>query len=398
MAHALRFSCLAALAASALVGAGGGCLGSDPATGGNDAAVVPGVDGAAPSPDLSAGSDTCFPATTMIDTRGAPGAGAAYPKPTLSWACVGNTFVVDTNGITPYTFVQTTPNALAAKALHRVIPLHASPAANATSLPMGYVGFAVNGMTFYSPSEAAQPANQAYGDPVYNSLLDECMGHTSPNDYHYHAFSEKCMIASALVERPWMNAEPDATKPSPVLGWAADGYPVYGPRECTDANCARLAVMQSGYKKIGDPTMYASKAYQFVAHAGDNTFLDECNGHVGPKGDYHYHSTLGYPYIINCFHGTPMGVMGGNPLPDAGTPPATDGAMPPPGDASMPMGPKACTMNADCAGACPPNSKGCTCAMTMMGQLCVPTCTIAADCPPGPMGMVLTCRMGTCAP
>jgi hypothetical protein len=32
-----------------------------------------------------------------------------------------------------------------------------------------------------------------------------------------------------------------------------------------------------------------------------------------------------------------------------------------------------------------------------MGMICVPTCTITADCPTSPMG-ALQCRNGVCAP
>ena len=63
------------------------------------------------------------------------------------------------------------------------------------------------------------------------------------------------------------------------------------------------------------------------------------------------------------------------------------------------MGPKMCTVVADCTGACPPASKGCTCSTNPMGQkICVPTCVAPADCPPGMNGQVLTCMQGVCVP
>lgn len=82
-----------------------------------------------------------------------------------------------------------------------------------------------------------------------------------------------------------------------------------------------------------------------------------------------------------------MGMM--MPAGDAGVAPVDAGTM---------MGPRACTTPADCNGACPPGSRGCTCATTPMGQRCVPTCTVTADCPAGPAGVAFTCRMGTCVP
>ena len=90
------------------------------------------------------------------------------------------------------------------------------------------------------------------------------------------------------------------------------------------------------------------------------------------------------------------------PPPDDGgmmMPPPGDGGMmmPPPGDGGM-MGPRTCTTTADCTGACPPGSVGCTCGTSPMGQRCAPTCTTAADCPRDPMGTVFQCRTGVCVP
>jgi hypothetical protein len=33
-----------------------------------------------------------------------------------------------------------------------------------------------------------------------------------------------------------------------------------------------------------------------------------------------------------------------------------------------------------------------------MGMACIPTCNTSADCPMGPMGMQLSCKMGVCGP
>ena len=62
--------------------------------------------------------------------------------------------------------------------------------------------------------------------------------------------------------------------------------------------------MESGYKKIGDPEINAWDAYRFERQSGPE-HLDRCNGHTGPGGDYHYHSTATFPYIIGCYSGTP---------------------------------------------------------------------------------------------
>ncbi|MEP7122203.1 MAG: YHYH protein [Byssovorax sp.] len=363
-------------------GSGGGSstsTGVTAATGAGGSSTSSGAGGAA----------SCAQAATMLDVAKGPGAGDGYAKATLTASCTDTAFVVESNGMPTYTFVQTTPNALKAQSNHWEIPLHPAAAAATTAVPLlGLAGFAVNGMPFFGPNEAGVPADEAYGDPVYNGLMDPCFGHTA-NEYHYHSLSVKCLIASGLVAKPWMNADPKATEASPIIAWAMDGYPVYGSQECADGACAKVVVMQSGYEKTGDPKTYAWKAYTWKEHVGDATYLDACNGHTGPKGDYHYHATSGFPYVLGCYHGTPSttgGMMGSG---SSGSGASSGSGM---------MGPKACTLASECVGACPPGSVGCTCGSTPMGMACIPTCTKDADCPAGMMGQTLTCKQGVCAP
>lgn len=322
----------------------------------------------------------CPQADAMLDVAQSPGAGPNYPAPTLSAVCTADSFVVDSNGIPSYTFVGTTPNPLQSQNLHYEIPLKPAAASKNTPLPLlGTIGFAVNGLPIFGPNEGAMPLDSAYGDPVYNNLMDACLGHTA-NVYHYHALLVKCLIQSAaLVDKPWMNPNPPADEPSPIVGFALDGFAIFGPQECADEGCSKINVLQSGYEKIGDPKKNAWDAYQWKDHAGDLLYLDECNGHTGPKGDYHYHSTSTFPYILGCFKGTPD--------------PNSIGM-----DPGMQGGPKTCANTSECNGACPAGSLGCTCAQSPMGMICIPTCNQSADCPAGPMGMPMTCANGLCTP
>jgi hypothetical protein len=90
----------------------------------------------------------------------------------------------------------------------------------------------------------------------------------------------------------------------------------------------------------------------------------------------------------------PDGMMG---------PPPDGGMMGPPPDGGMMMGPRTCTMQSDCAMACPPGSLGCKCVAPPMGMgmsmICVPTCTMDTDCPMPPMGSLRCDTMqGVCVP
>lgn len=334
----------------------------------------------------------CPEAESMLDVAMAPGPGGDYPKPTLSASCTETTFIVDTNGIPHYTFIPITPNPLVEKPNHYEIPRNPELAADVTAIPLlGGIGFAVNGMPIFGPTEGAQPAQMAYGDPIFNAIVDPCLGHTADR-YHYHALEAKCLSPSGLVSEPWMNADPPADKASPIVGWGLDGFPVYGPLECADAACSSVVEMKSGYEKTGDPTTNAWEAYTWKVHPGDGTYLDQCNGHIGADGDYHYHATAGFPYVIGCYKGTVGGGMGG-----AGGAGGAGGGGGMGGAGGM-GGPKSCDQASDCVGACPPGSIGCTCAQSPMGMICVPTCSKNADCPAGPMGGQLVCQNGTCVP
>ncbi len=98
---------------------------------------------------------------------------------------------------------------------------------------------------------------------------------------------------------------------SPFIGFAADGFPIYGSYILDDTTGLYRKVI-SGYSlKEGSRGTQSNTnpggAYTGIyeedwewADAGD---LDECNG-MTYKGQYGYYVTNSYPYIINCFKGT----------------------------------------------------------------------------------------------
>lgn len=292
---------------------------------------------AAPTPTPGSG---CTPADTFLDVSSAPGAGSSYPKPSLSVSCGSSTVTVQSNGIPHYQFVSITPNGLQAQNYVFSFPRNPAVAATTTTVPcLGTAGVAVNGMPFFGPNEAQMP--DPYGDPIVNAILDECVGHTAQGGtYHYHALLVKCLTASGLVSQPWNNPDPSPNERSPIIAYAFDGFPVYGPYECTTAACTQVVEMLSSWDNTGHGTVgctssascpatqecatvmingqkqqaCASKTYAwsnntYSAKSGSQ-YLDRCNGHVGPNGDYHYHTTETFPYIIGCYRGTPVGVNG----------------------------------------------------------------------------------------
>ncbi|MEM1126880.1 MAG: YHYH protein [Bacteroidota bacterium] len=125
---------------------------------------------------------------------------------------------------------------------------------------------------------------------------DEHHAHTQPDGtYHYHGNPK------ALFD------ETDSGVPSPVIGFAADGFPIFG-SYFDDGTTVRKA--QSSYQlKTGTRDGGPGGAYDgtfvddwaYTEGAGD---LDACNG-MTVDGVYGYYVTDAYPHVIGCFMGTP---------------------------------------------------------------------------------------------
>ncbi len=118
--------------------------------------------------------------------------------------------------------------------------------------------------------EVAPSAQLQIFDPNAALPTDRCFGHPYAGMYHYHGYSWKCFPNPGV-----------AGHPSPLYGYAIDGFGVYGP--------------------------FGSKGQ--LIHNSD---LDVCHGMYGwvmwegkLKYMYHYVVNNEYPYSIGCFRGTP---------------------------------------------------------------------------------------------
>jgi hypothetical protein len=127
-------------------------------------------------------------------------------------------------------------------------------------LPMGPIGIAVNGVVFFNPFDAEMTDA--------TDLMDRCCGHPEPREgrYHYHKYP-------VCVKSPFVD---EGEAHSPLIGWAFDGFPIYGPYEAA-------SVMAK------DSTANPLTAF--------NTHYDDVRG-------WHYHVTPGkFPYVIGGFWG-----------------------------------------------------------------------------------------------
>jgi hypothetical protein len=261
------------------------------------------------------------PIGSFPDLSKSAGAGEGYAKPSISVTCSKTELKVASNGMISFAFEQKTPNALNVQNWNWSVPLNPTKAKSITSIKnvLGTLGFTVSGLPIYGPTEGPMPPAQAFGDPVYNKIMDTCGGHTGPaREYHHHAIT--------LVQQCNLNKQK-------ILGYALDGFPIYTTLGCIDKKCTKTAMMKSAYVKTGDPTTNSWDAYTFKPSKSANA-LDACNGRTQPDGTYGYHVTTDFPYIIGCFKGTatlPTG-RASEPMPPMGEPkPPMDGKAPPPG-------------------------------------------------------------------
>lgn len=90
---------------------------------------------------------------------------------------------------------------------------------------MGAIGIALNGVSIYGGSVDTSCTLLDVDDTTSEwTAFDMCSGHSEmTGDYHYH-FPPSCLIAQALATSPYSNGH------SPQVGWAQDGFPIYGPK------------------------------------------------------------------------------------------------------------------------------------------------------------------------
>lgn len=173
------------------------------------------------------------------------------------------------------------------------IPTSPQYTATVTDAPLGSIGVMTSGSVLFNPYEGdGTTVAMSNNVSVTNAagitawFIDQCAGHPAPGvgAYHYHGLPV-CFASQ--------------TGPSKIIGFALDGFPIYGPM---DISGVRVPV----------------------------TALDQCDGITSPtlefpNGIYHYvlPGTTDSTSSIKCFHGVvnvsqimPMPAMGW-PVPNA---------------------------------------------------------------------------------
>ena len=226
------------------------------------------------------------------------------------------------------------PHAIEAQDHEFHLPANPQPAAQVTWLhrsasegergpPNLPFGIALNGVLF-DPGTAEFWRGDRSLDWNYEALggavplgLDASHAHVQPGGvYHYHG------LPTLLLDQ--LGLAPD--QHSPLVGWAADGFPIYALRGYLDPQdpASGMKTMRSSYElKPGDRPSPPKgpggrhdgafvQDYVFVPGSGD---LDECNGRFCvtpefPEGTYAYFLTAEWPVIPRGFRGTPVALRG----------------------------------------------------------------------------------------
>jgi hypothetical protein len=263
-------------------------------------------------------------ATDALAPRSSSG---SLPDPKVSIDVRGGIRTITSNGIPNHPIGQFpgryNPNAVSAQHYEFRVPEKPEPAPDGSRPRHAegpqLFGVAVNGIPFdpgtaefWHDDRESGWRMEAIGGPR-NLGLDASNGHVQPNGaYHYHGIPLGLMTMIARERNP---------KRMLLVGWAADGYPIYGPYAYDKADDATnpLRQMKSSYRLKqanrpagddgpgGKPDGSYTRDWEYVAGLGD---LDECNGRTGvtpefPNGTYYYVITDAFPFIPRQFHGTP---------------------------------------------------------------------------------------------
>lgn len=209
------------------------------------------------------------------------------------------------------------PVPLRPQSHHLEMPLTPEKAEKPVPLSMWLFGVAVNGVPF-DPSGPFWNADGSSGwqfevlHPQASVALgiDVNRAHTQGRGmYHYHG------VPTGLL---WDLTVAAPDQPMYLLGYAADGYPIYGPECPGDSSDVSSPIkrlrssyrLRTGHRKDGPKGRFDGlfvEDFEFIPGSGD---LDDCNGRTGPTpefpdGTYYYVLTDQFPFIPRLYRGQP---------------------------------------------------------------------------------------------
>ena len=300
--------------ALATLSAAAGFLGEDGRTRQKPAAFNDGDD---PRSRLVSSADLA-PETVLLAYADSPAVKSASQfENKVSITVEGDWRVIKANGIpdhAPGRFPNRgNPNRISAQNHTFRVTTKPQAAARTADANGAFFGVALNGVPFEAGTAEFWNRDWKY-EAIGGSLnlgLDENLAHVQPTGaYHYHG------LPTGLIAKLGGDG-----KKMLLLGWAADGFPIYSNYGHSDAKDAKSALkkVRSSYQlkkgnRPGQPNGPGGKYdgaftedYEFVNDSGD---LDECNGRFGvtpefPEGIYHYVITEEFPFYSRLWRGAP---------------------------------------------------------------------------------------------
>jgi hypothetical protein len=275
---------------------------------------------------LSAVAQTPEIYSWLLNTTGATGYGGIQADCQLVQYNTTDVYVTAT-GIPSYTIGPWGGNPNTASDQSWVFQIPRNPVENTgnnTNVGLGQVGVAINGTVLFNPQDAFSYNNDGIWNqcaPVFEAQgFDATGGHPSqPGTYHYH-------------QDPIELHDGNNGQHSGIIGFAFDGFPVYGPYGYDDPNDMQSGIVriETSYQKRGisdrttlaggvtlqpneyGPTLNAEalgsyvEDYEFVASSGHLDVFNgrECKTPDYPDGIYAYFVSIDaagdaeYPYMI----------------------------------------------------------------------------------------------------
>lgn len=245
------------------------------------------------------------------------------------WSCDGTNRNVVANGIPDHDVGEfpnpDNPNTISEQNVNESFTLTPVETTQARTLggPQGIIGLVLNGIkidagTGGSCDDTGEVCSlgdnsgnwsiEALSQDTFDFGTDDNNAHVQPDGtYHYHGIPEG-----------FVTLQGGSSENVTLIGWAADGFPIYARYGYTNADDATsdIKVITGSYQlktNVSDTRpsadIYAlgtfAQDWEYVESSGD---LDECNGRLGvtpefPDGIYHYYATDTYPYFQRCVKG-----------------------------------------------------------------------------------------------
>ena len=274
-------------------------------------------------PILAQAQITPIVSSWVVNTTGATGYNGILSNVQRVQYSTGNVYVTCT-GVPGYTIGPWPGNPNAATNQNFVFKITRTPQPNpglATATPLGHTGIWSNGVSIFNAKDAMSYQNQGVWNQnaivVEGPSFDACLGHPAPNGEYHHHLNPRCLYNDR-----------DSSRHAPIIGFAFDGYPIYGAYGyATAAGTGAIRSLRTSYRmrnistrttlpngspapsagpavNAARPLGYYVEDFEYVAGRGD---LDEHNGRFGvtpeyPGGTYAYFVTINrlyegaYPY------------------------------------------------------------------------------------------------------